>query len=98
MAPPPSLPRKNQPNTARFRIFIRMKIKGIITHVPLSGGFWGIEADNGRKYRPVQPLEADFQTVGLHIEAEVAPSSGFSIFMWGTDVEVISMRKSTPKP
>ena len=75
-----------------------MKIKGIITHIPLSGGFWGILADNGHKYRPVQPLEAAFQAVGLQIEAEVRPSSGFSIFMWGTDVEVITMRKSTPKP
>ena len=71
-----------------------MKIKGIITHVPLSGGFWGIEADNGRKYRPVSPLEAQFQVEGLHVSAVVEPSPAFSIFMWGTDVEVKSIRKS----
>jgi hypothetical protein len=70
-----------------------MKIKGTITHVPLSGGFWGIEADNGRKYRPVKPLDEEFQQQGLHIAATVEASPGFSIFMWGTDVEVKSIRK-----
>jgi hypothetical protein len=70
-----------------------MKIKGTITHVPLSGGFWGIEADNGRRFRPVKPLEAAFQEQGLQITAEVEPSEGFSIFMWGTDVEVKSIHK-----
>ncbi len=70
-----------------------MKIKGIVTHVPLSGGFWGIEADNGRKFRPVKPLEPAFQVQGIRVSAEVEPSTGFSIFMWGTDVEVLTIRK-----
>lgn len=71
-----------------------MKIKGIITHVPLSGGFWGIEAEGGRKFRPVQPLDPGFQVQGLAVEAEVEPSGGFSIFMWGTDVVVKSISKT----
>lgn len=70
-----------------------MKIKGIITYVPLSGGFWGIEAEGGRKYRPVNALDPAFQQKGLHVEAKVKPSEGFSIFMWGTDVEVLTIRE-----
>ena len=70
-----------------------MKIKGIVTHVPLSGGFWGIEADNGRKFRPVAPLDAQFQVEGLQVSAVVEPSHAFSIFMWGTDVEVLSIHE-----
>ena len=70
-----------------------MKIKGIITYVPLSGGFWGIEADGGRKFRPVNALDPKFQQQGLPIEAKVKESHGFSIFMWGTDVEVLSIQE-----
>jgi hypothetical protein len=66
-----------------------MKIKGTITHVPLSGGFWGIEADNGQRLRPIGALDAKFHHAGMAVEAEVQPAQGFSIFMWGTDVEVI---------
>jgi hypothetical protein len=71
-----------------------MKIKGTMTHVPLSGGFWGILAENGQRYRPVGPLADVFQQEGLPIEAQVEPSAGFSIFMWGTDVQVKAIHKS----
>jgi hypothetical protein len=73
-----------------------MKIKGIITHVPLSGGFWGIEADNGGKFRPLKALQPEFCQQGLQVEAVVEPAQGFSIFMWGTDVEVKSIQKINP--
>ena len=62
-------------------------------HVPLLGGFWGIEAENGQRLRPVKPLHAAFHQNGLAIEAEVQPRQGFSIFMWGTDVDVLTIRK-----
>lgn len=74
-----------------------MKIKGTITHVPLSGGFWGIEAENGKRFRPVNGLSEEFQQAGLHVEATVKPVDVFSIYMWGTDVEVKSIKKSTTK-
>ncbi len=70
-----------------------MKIKGTMTHVPLSGGFWGIEAENGRRFRPVGPVSEEFLIQGLPVEAKVKESKGFSIFMWGTDVEVLSIQK-----
>jgi hypothetical protein len=73
-----------------------MKIKGTITHVSLSGGFWGIKADNGQKFRPVKALKTDFCQEGLQVEADVEPAEGFSIFMWGTDVDVKSIQKVNP--
>lgn len=72
-----------------------MKIKGTMTHVPLSGGFWGILAGDGKRYRPVGPLEGTFQQEGLAVEAQVEPNAGFSIFMWGTDVQVISIHPAS---
>jgi hypothetical protein len=72
---------------------MQMKIKGTITHVPLSGGFWGITADNGQKFRPVHALAQEFQQEGLTVEAIVEPAQVFSIFMWGTDVEITSIQK-----
>jgi hypothetical protein len=70
-----------------------MKIKGTVTHVPLSGGFWAILGDNGRRYRPVDPLPEDFCQEGYRIFANVEPVQTFSIFMWGTDVELKSIEK-----
>ena len=70
-----------------------MKIKGLMTHVPLSGGFWGIIASSGRRFRPIHPLTEEFQAEGMEVEATVKESIGFSIFMWGTDVEVKKIQK-----
>jgi hypothetical protein len=65
-----------------------MKIKGHMTHVPLSGGFWGIIDENGQRFRPVNALAAEFCIDGLEVVAEVEPVQVFSIFMWGKDVNV----------
>lgn len=70
-----------------------MNIEGQVVHVPLSGGFWGIEGNDGRKYRPVKGLAPDFQVAGLVVKAAVEPVQTFSIFMWGTDVELLSIER-----
>ena len=45
--------------------FFMMNITGSIKYVNLSGGFWGIEADNGQKYQPVEKLPAQLRQEGL---------------------------------
>lgn len=74
-------------------MFNSMKITGTMMHVPLSGGFWGIKADNGKQYRPVKPLPEEFRQAGLRVRATVEPAQVMSIFMWGTDVDVKSIEK-----
>lgn len=65
-----------------------MKITGTVVKVDLSGGFWGIEADNGEKYQPSGKLPASFCKDGLKVKADVQPSNDFTIFMWGKSVKV----------
>lgn len=65
-----------------------MEFNGIVTYVPVSGGFWGLLAENGRRFRPVNEIPEEFQEEGLPIHAKVDAIDVFSIFMWGTDVEV----------
>ena len=65
-----------------------MKIIGTVTFEDISGGFWGIIGDNGRKFRPVKGLAEGFQQVGLRVKVEAELADGFSIFMWGTEIEV----------
>ena len=33
-----------------------MKIEGFIVHKDIEGGFWGIQANDGRRFVPVNPL------------------------------------------
>lgn len=65
-----------------------MKIKGVITFVPLSGGFWGITSKGGQRFRPIDPLPSQFQHEGMSVEVTVETVEVFSIFMWGRDVKV----------
>lgn len=70
-----------------------MQITGTITYVELSGGFWGIEGEDGQKYTPSENLSETFQKEGLKVKAEVEPANGFGIFMWGQQVNVLSIEQ-----
>lgn len=70
-----------------------MQITGTVVHVDLSGGFWGIEGDNGEKYQPTSSLPDKFRQEGLKVKAEIKPSDSFTIFMWGKSVDVKRIEK-----
>ncbi|MEZ4829926.1 MAG: hypothetical protein R3C61_27130 [Bacteroidia bacterium] len=65
-----------------------MQITGKITFVNLSGGFWGILGDDGQNYNPGSSLPTGFHKEGVRIKAKVSPSQAFSIFMWGTNIDI----------
>ncbi|MDX2247696.1 MAG: hypothetical protein SF052_13005 [Bacteroidia bacterium] len=65
-----------------------MQITGKITFINLSGGFWGILGDDGQNYNPGNSLPAGFQKEGVRVKAKVSSSQAFSIFMWGTNVDI----------
>lgn len=65
-----------------------MQITGKITYIDLSGGFWGIQGDDGQKYNPLDTLPKQYQREGLQVEAEVSYSNAFSMFMWGRNVDI----------
>ncbi|WP_421948026.1 hypothetical protein [Phaeodactylibacter xiamenensis] len=73
-----------------------IRIKGTIKHVKLEGGFWGIVADDGREYRPVQMPE-QLKHDGESVEVTLKPEEEeMSIHMWGQPVKVVSFHTLHP--
>lgn len=69
-----------------------MHITGKVTHINLSGGFWGIEGDDGKQYQPTKPLPNHLQKEGLRIRAKAKANMGFSVFMWGQQVDLTDIQ------
>ena len=68
-------------------------ITGIVLHVPVEGGFYGLLADNGTKYDPTN-LPQEYRHNGLRVRFQVVPKKGMvSIHMWGTIVEILKIEK-----
>jgi hypothetical protein len=62
---------------------------GTIAHMSLEGGFFGIIADDGKKYLPLD-LPKEFQKDGLKIKFEGRFRPDISgIHMWGKYIELI---------
>lgn len=65
-------------------------IKGNVVFVNLETGFWGIEAENGKKYRPIE-MPQELQEDGLEIAFTYkSAESGISMFMWGIPIELLT--------
>jgi hypothetical protein len=66
---------------------------GIINHINLEGGFYGLIADDGQKYLPKE-LTREFKVDGLRVRFQVKILTGVAtIYMWGTPVEVLSIER-----
>ena len=64
---------------------------GTVRFQQLEGGFWGIIADDGRKFDPMG-LDAKFQKDGLRVRFEATPDPDrMSTHMWGTIVRITRM-------
>lgn len=68
------------------------KINGKIVYLDLSGGFYGIEGNNGEKLNPVDGLPKTFQKPGLQVEVSYKSSDTFSIHMWGQNVNIVDIK------
>lgn len=69
-----------------------IKVDGTVVHNNISGGFWGIKGDDGKKYCPVN-MSDDFKEEGLRVSAEMARVQVMSVRMWGIDVEIKKMSR-----
>ncbi|MBC7217078.1 MAG: hypothetical protein H5U36_02670 [Candidatus Caldatribacterium sp.] len=65
---------------------------GTVTYVPLEGGFFGIVADNGKRYEPVN-LPEDFREDGLRVAFVAEPFEGMSSHMWGELIRLVRIEK-----
>ncbi|MEZ4852354.1 MAG: hypothetical protein R3B93_27865 [Bacteroidia bacterium] len=62
-----------------------MQITGKIVYVDLSGGFWGIESDDGQQYNPGTTLPDTFKEKDIRIKANVSPLN-HSVFLCGVQM------------
>lgn len=70
-----------------------ISFSGRIVHNDFEGGFFGIVADDGGKYDPIN-LPKDFQKAGMRVRCVVRPKPGMMSFhMWGRIVEIIKIEK-----
>ena len=66
----------------------RINTTGTVRFQEMEGGFWGIIADDGRKFDPMG-LDAKFQKDGLRVRFEATPDPDrMSTHMWGRIVRI----------
>ncbi len=62
---------------------------GTVRFQEMEGGFWGIIADDGRKFDPMG-LDKKFQKDGLRVRFDAEPDTDrMSTHMWGTIITVV---------
>jgi len=65
---------------------------GTIVFLPFEGGFYGIKADNGKSYDPIN-LPVEFRKEGLRVRFEARELTGRASFhMWGIIVEIVHIQ------
>lgn len=68
-------------------------ISGTVRYLEIEGGFYGLVADDGRKYDPIN-LPAEYKKDSLRVKFSVREKKGVvSFHMWGKIVEVIKIQK-----
>ena len=69
------------------------EIIGKIKHFSYEGGFYGIEADNGAEYKPIN-LTSSFKIEGLRVRARARFIKGGSFWQsWGVPIEIIEIER-----
>jgi len=63
------------------------QFKAEVIWIPLEGGFYGLLAEDGSKYLPLN-LPAEFQRDGLQVTVEGELKQVMTIQMWGTPLEI----------
>ncbi len=73
----------------------KQTMTGTIQYIDLEGGFFGIVADDGAKYLPINLDEAfqdeAFQKDGMRVRFEAEPVDVMTIYQWGTPVRLLSI-------
>jgi len=68
-------------------------VTGTITYIELEGGFYGIIADGGEKYFPLN-LDQQYQVNGLKVRVEgKIRKDVMTTTMWGTPLEILKTER-----
>lgn len=64
---------------------------GTIRYIPLEGGFYGIETDEGEKYFPLN-LKDELKKDGLRVWFKAKLKKIVTIQMWGRPIEILEFK------
>ncbi|NSW75831.1 MAG: hypothetical protein HPY68_03485 [Candidatus Atribacteria bacterium] len=68
-----------------------LDVTGTVHFVELEGGFFGIVADDGTQYEPMN-LPEEYHQNGLRVHLLARTRDDYaSIFMWGTIIEIVGI-------
>jgi hypothetical protein len=68
-------------------------ITGTVMYIPIEGGFYGLVADDGKKYDPIN-LPEEYKQNGLRVKFQVERKKSMaSIHMWGIIAEIVKIEK-----
>jgi hypothetical protein len=67
-----------------------LEFRAEVVRIELEGGFWGLVAEDGRKYDPGR-LTPDFQQAGLKVRVSANRAPRVSFRMWGTPIDVLQI-------
>lgn len=71
----------------------RVRLDGVIAHVPIEGGVWVIRTDEGAQYRVVE-LPRAFQENGLRVELEgLLHDDVLTRDMAGQAIDIVEIRR-----
>jgi hypothetical protein len=71
-------------------------VTGTVEHVDVEGGFYGIRADDGTKWDPVN-LPEDFQKDGVRVQVRVHElTNRVSPHMWGKVARIVEIKRLPP--
>ena len=73
-----------------------IKISGKIAYQNLGTGFWGIIGDDGQEWLPTN-LPASMEVEGKRVRLNARPVDGMSMFMWGTMIEIVPLKRPIKK-
>ena len=73
----------------------RIEGNGIIHYEDIEGGVFGIIADNGERYSPIN-LDDSFRKEGQRVNFSAYPSDVSTISMWGTPVRLVTITATDP--
>jgi hypothetical protein len=71
---------------------------GTVRRVTIEGGFFGVVADDGRKFNATSLAKA-YQSDGLRVTVRAKIRRDLKSFrMWGQIIEILEIRKAEPMP
>lgn len=70
-----------------------LEFRAEVVRVELEGGFWGLVAEDGRKYDPGR-LAPEYRQAGLKVTVRAERAQRVSFRQWGAPVEIVRIERA----